>query len=139
VEPFNNACGNAHDIHKIMLAARANNANSTATTHERHECHTRQRASYDEVSDTNVHDQGGGRLLCLEVHPRARRVEHGRGRELITLESCRQRVVLARDSRPRAWDTSGWPRATLAACHGQRAAPGTRPWSFAPRNRLGQG
>jgi hypothetical protein len=109
VEPFNNACGNAHDIRETMLAARVNNTNSTATTHERHECHTRQRASYDEVSDTNVHAQGGGRLLRLEVHPRARRVEHGRGRELITLESRRQRVVLARDSRPRARDTSGWP------------------------------
>jgi hypothetical protein len=58
MEPFNNACGNAHDIHETMLAAHANDANSTATTHERHVCHKRQRASYDEVSDTNAHEQG---------------------------------------------------------------------------------
>jgi hypothetical protein len=58
VEPFNNACGNARDIHETMLMARANDANNTMTMRERHECHTRQRTSYDEMSDTNVHAQG---------------------------------------------------------------------------------
>jgi hypothetical protein len=35
MEPFNNVCGNAHDIHETMLAARANDANSTLQFIER--------------------------------------------------------------------------------------------------------